>query len=241
VLQRYECKYRVPESVARHIRASAQPFIEPDPYAAGRPGFTYPISSLYLDSEDLRLYAETREGQRARFKLRVRAYTDDPDAIVVVEIKRRQSGVVQKHRARLPRPLLPALLAGQPCDRLALTEADQHVLNEFGRLMLITRARPRVLVRYDREAYIGRGDRNTRITFDRRLRAAETHRPEVRMGGTGFRSADVRDVIVELKFDNRCPAWMQQLVERFELRRTSFSKYCTGIDCTLGRRLTASS
>lgn len=240
-VQRFECKYLVPEAVAQRIARSAAPFLTPDPYAAKRPGYTYPISTLYLDSEDLRLYRETREGQRTRFKLRIRAYSDDADAPLLFEIKRRADGIVRKWRSVVPRPALPALVAGRQIELPGVRDQQRLWLDEFVRLMLAVRARPRVLVRYDREAYLGVTGPDVRVTFDRRLQAATQDRAEVRMGGAGFRSVGERQVILELKFNDRCPAWLLQLVKRFELRRTSYSKYCVAIDCALGRQAIASS
>ena len=239
-IQRYECKYLVPESVARRIERSAAPFLAPDPYAAPRPGFTYPISSLYLDSEDLRLYRETREGLRTRFKLRIRTYSDAADDPLLFEIKRRADGIVRKWRAVVARSALPMLVAGRQVELPGTAPQHRVWLDEFVRLMLATRARPRVLVRYDREAYVGTTDPNVRVTFDRHLRAAATSRAEVRMGGAGFHAIGERAVILELKFNDRCPAWLLQLVKRFELRRTSYSKYCAAIDCTYGRMVASS-
>ena len=235
-LQRYECKYLVPESVAQRVVRSAAPFLVPDPYAARRPGFTYPICSLYLDSEDLRLYRETREGLRTRFKLRIRAYSDDAAVPLLFEIKRRADRIVHKTRTVIPRTALAMLVAGRQVALRGMREGQRVWLDEFVRLMLATRARPRVLVRYDREAYVGAADPDVRVTLDRRLRAADTSRAEVRMDGPAFRSVGERSVILELKFNQRCPAWLLQLVQRFELRRTSYSKYCAAIDCTLGRQ-----
>lgn len=241
LFQRFECKYLVPESVAQRIVRSATPFLAPDPYAARRPGFTYPICSLYLDSEDLRLYRETREGLRTRFKLRIRAYSDDPELPLLFEVKRRADGIVHKTRTVVHRSALAMLVAGRQVALRGMREGQRAWLDEFVRLMLASRARPRVLVRYDREAYVGVADPAVRVTLDRRLRAAETSRAEVRMDGAGFRSVDVRGVILELKFNQRCPAWLLQLIQRFELRRTSYSKYCAAIDCTLGREAIVSS
>ncbi len=240
-IQRYECKYLVSEAVALRIARSAASFLTPDPYAARRPGFTYPISSLYLDSEDLRLYRETREGLRTRFKLRIRAYSDDASAPVLFEIKRRADRVVRKWRAVVPRSALPFLLAGRQIDLPGMSAQQRFWLDEFVRLMLATRARPRVLVRYDREAYVGLTDPDVRVTFDRRLRAATQTREVVIVDGPGFHSIGERQVILELKFNDRCPSWLLQLVKRFELPRTSYSKYCAAIDCVLGRGAVTSS
>jgi len=37
-------------------------------------------------------------------------------------------------------------------------------------------------------------------------------------------------VIVELKFGSMVPRWMMRLVQRFELIRYAFSKYCFSIE-----------
>ena len=41
-------------------------------------------------------------------------------------------------------------------------------------------------------------------------------------------------VILELKFANRAPMWMVDLVQRFGLQLRGFSKYSTSIEQTLG-------
>ena len=44
------------------------------------------------------------------------------------------------------------------------------------------------------------------------------------------RIAQGSDVILEIKFDDRFPVWLADLVRRFDLFRTSFSKYCGCVD-----------
>ena len=75
---RYEWKYFVPASLLPSIRAMSRPFVRPDRFARTQPGNRYPIVSLYLDGDGYELYRTTVEGHLNRFKLRVRAYDDDP-------------------------------------------------------------------------------------------------------------------------------------------------------------------
>jgi hypothetical protein len=227
--QRYECKYVVPESVAARIAADLEPFVEPDPHARGKPGHAYPICSLYLDDPRLGLYRETIEGKRNRYKLRVRAYSDELHVPVFCEVKRRFDRVVSKLRCPIPRPCLRAVLCGDVSPP-GLAAARPQALAEFVRLVQSGGAQPRVLVRYERQAYVGIDDAEVRVTFDRRLRICQTDSPELPMDGKGFVAVPVRGVILELKYTDRHPQWLVEIVRRHDLHRGSFSKYCRGIE-----------
>jgi SPX domain protein involved in polyphosphate accumulation len=226
-IQRFECKYVVSESEARSIAASLAPHLRPDPNAARSPDHTYAICSLYLDNDALALCHETLAGNANRFKLRIRTYDDSPRTPLFLEVKSRANGVVHKIRARVKKPLLPALLAGRAVDIPGMNPTERGQLDEFIRLMLLTRATPRVLVRYDRQAYAGTIDDGVRVTFDRRLRGLRTDRAEVIVESGAFRPMRTGGVILELKFNDRCPAWLLRIVQMHGLRRRSFSKYCT--------------
>ncbi|MBK8100124.1 MAG: polyphosphate polymerase domain-containing protein [Planctomycetes bacterium] len=228
--QRHECKYLVPESVAQRVLRRVESFVTPDPFAARRSDHCYAISSLYLDTANLRLYHETRSGDAQRFKLRVRAYTDDPAVPIFVEIKRRIDRVVHKLRCPIPRGWLPGLLDGHVPDVSALSPEKRRSLEEFVRLQQSLRARPTLLVRYDRQAYMGRDDDEVRVTIDRRLRVLPMPRPEVWVEHPRFLPVSMGGVVIELKFTNRAPAWMLDTVQACDLRRISFSKYCNSVD-----------
>ncbi len=228
--QRYECKYLVPESVAAALRRRLLPFLQPDEHAAGSPDHTYPVSTLYLDGSELQLYRETVEGKKQRYKLRIRAYTDDPTVPLFAEIKRRHDGIVHKQRCPVPRAALATITAGTPPDLSAMRPAQASALLEFCRLVQLRRALPTVVVRYDRQAYVGAVEPESRVTFDRALRTLRTDQPVLPVQDARFQPVAVRGVVLELKFTNRCPNWMLQAVQHFGLRRISFSKYCRSVD-----------
>ncbi|MBL8899040.1 MAG: polyphosphate polymerase domain-containing protein [Planctomycetes bacterium] len=223
--QRFEHKYLVDEALARKLRASAAAYVAPDPFAARFPGNRYAISSLYLDAPSLKLFHETLEGQKQRFKLRVRSYSDDPATPLHFEIKRRLNGVVQKVRCSVSRELGYALLEGSTSDLSGLDEAKRRNLGEFLSLQQEIAAQPQVLVRYDREAYAGVFDPEVRLTFDRDLRTAVARGYRVEVQRDDFLRVGDERVVVELKFDGRLPGWMSALVQRYQLDRLSFSKY----------------
>ena len=82
-----------------------------DPHSP--PTRQYLISSLYLDSPDLRLHRRSEYGEKNRFKLRLRSYSDEPDDPVFFEIKRRTDQIIRKERAKVRREHVPRLLHGQ--------------------------------------------------------------------------------------------------------------------------------
>jgi hypothetical protein len=74
---RYELKYQISESKAVAIARFISPYLHLDHYCKSRPDRSYPVLTLYLDSEYFHLCRQTLEGQKNRFKLRIRSYTDD--------------------------------------------------------------------------------------------------------------------------------------------------------------------
>src|SRR6185295_9548193 len=111
-LQRFELKYLVPESVALRVRDFVRSYLELDEFGATLPNFSYPVHSLYLDSDDLYIYHTTINGDKNRFKLRLRYYEDRADAPVFFEIKRRVNSVIMKQRGGVRREAVDELLAG---------------------------------------------------------------------------------------------------------------------------------
>ena len=83
--QRYELKYHVTETKALRIRDFVQGHLKVDEYSALQPGLSYPALSLYLDSDGLDTHWHTINGNRNRYKLRLRYYDDQPGTPVFFE------------------------------------------------------------------------------------------------------------------------------------------------------------
>ena len=226
----YECKYLLSEGQADRIRRQIEAFVEPDRHARGRPGNRYEVSSAYLDDASLRLYRETLDGLLDRYKLRVRAYTDTPSDPLYFEVKRRRDRRISKIRARVPRDAMAAVLS-DPAGHSACAGPDETAhLASFSARVVALRALPRVLVRYEREAYVGRFDESVRVTFDRRLCARVTGMPSSFFGEGDWHSVEGQKVIFELKFNHSYPRWMSAVIQSLGLPRVSYSKYAHSVD-----------
>ena len=227
---RYEMKYLISEAKAEAITQYIKPYMQPDRYSKLQQGGMYPIVSLYLDSDDLRLCRESMTGQKNRFKLRIRSYTDEPEYPRFFEIKRRINNVIVKSRARVMDKDAPALLAGLPLPPQSY-KTDVDVLNQFQFYVRIIHAGPVVLVRYMRQAFESDSENRVRVTFDRELCYCVTDKPEVILGGSGwqYNTLTVGSVILEIKFTSFYPPWLAGMVEYLELMQQSISKYATSI------------
>jgi hypothetical protein len=225
---RYEFKYFVPHELLHVLRREIQPFVEPDPYAAQSPNGRYRTNSLYLDSLDLRLFRMTMHGEKTRFKLRIRSYSDSCDQPVFFEIKRRADGIVRKSRCPARRSQAERFLTGE--QRAANPRDPQPDIAEFAHLARAIDAGPTFRVRYDREAYEARGGEPTRITFDTDLAYNFTTGADLSSGGLGWRQILTDKAIVEIKFTDRFPTWVRSIVQRYNLQRCSVPKYCLSVE-----------
>ena len=225
---RFEYKYLVSEEQAVQIRHFVNSYLEADRYTAGREGLGYAVHSLYFDSPDLMTCWATVEGKKNRFKLRVRFYDDRPESPLFLEIKRRDNQVISKQRAAVKRSCADRLLAGQWLQRTDLYIDDERnfrALYNFCELCQKIQARPTAYTSYLREAYEAATDNHARVTFDRQLRAGP-YRGSIDISQLEqWAMPNILGVVLELKFTDRYPEWMQMLVESFDLTRTSMPKY----------------
>ncbi len=232
---RYELKYRIREEKARAIAQYIQSYIAADQYSRKCPDFQYFISSLYFDSDELRLCNETIEKKTNRFKLRIRCYDDKPDTPCFFEIKRRLNTVIVKDRARLSKDVLARIVREHYIPE-KIYKKDKETLLQFQFYLRALNARPVVMVRYKRQAFEDDSSNRVRITFDRELSFKTVDHPTVTTNGTGWQSVPMDFVILEIKFTNRYPAWLTDMVKIFDLKQTAMSKYVSSVkqSCSMG-------
>lgn len=231
-LSRFELKYIIPEDVALAVRSFVASYLELDEFGATMPNFSYPVHSLYLDSGHLDLYTRTINGDKNRYKLRLRFYDNRPDAPVFFEIKRRMNNTIAKQRGGVRREFVDGLLAGQlPAPHHLISKDPKHLvaLQKFCDLMVNLGAAPKAHIFYMREAWISRMDNSVRVTMDRQVLCDPE--PTARLLTALVDPVVVfgNMVILELKFTNRFPDWFKALVRIFGLTQCGAAKYVDGV------------
>jgi hypothetical protein len=237
-IERREYKYLIDEGTALELREAVRPFCTLDRYGSGRPIGRYWIASLYLDTPDLRLYRANQHEVVDRFKVRVRGYPGSGSDAVFLEVKRRVNDVISKTRGALAGEEWRSLLGEPGRGLLGVPSSRRAALERFVCLVQRHDLRPTMLVRYEREAWVSLIDAYARVTFDRRVQSQPRDELSLDAAPGHWRSSDdalsqrssASQTILELKFTTAAPRWMMHLVQRFDLFRSSFSKYGTSIE-----------
>jgi len=219
---RFENKYALSRNVATQVVEYARMFLSPD-RGLDRPQY---ITSLYLETPNLTFYQWHNERRIERFKLRIRSYGQPPAGNVWVEIKSKSGELVRKRRAEVTLSRLDRVLAG-------VEPPDSPALREFLRAYSQFDARPKVLLRCVRTAF---RDCNAygevAVTEDREIVCQGVSSYDLVGNPQAWRPIllpQESNAIVELKYVNRPPAWMGNLISELEKYRVRFSKYATAM------------
>jgi hypothetical protein len=235
---RYELKYIIDERRAAEVRDFSGSYLVPDEHADPQAGNSYPVHSLYLDSPSLDLFQATVHGLKNRFKLRIRFYDDNPAHPAFLEIKRRISDVICKERAAVRREAVKLLLRGIPPGRTMLASTTDRskaaaAMQNFYRYYLQIGARAGVYISYQREAYVSPDSDQIRVTFDRQITVARHLSAPCLATPKAPLPVNMNGIVLEMKFTDRFPNWMRQMVFALDLWRCPSAKYVAGVN-TIG-------
>jgi predicted Rdx family selenoprotein len=228
---RFEYKYLLEERHAHDVRTFCRAHLVRDDNAKPENKWAYYTHSVYLDGPGLPLYYQVIQGQKNRFKLRVRYYEDDADTPVFFEIKRRVNDIIMKDRALVKRDRALRIMDGDAprlSDLVKPGNLDHwSSLKRFCEMRDGIAARPRVYVSYLREAWVHPTNDAVRLTFDRELHGGV-------FDGSFKVKRDVRvpplmaghSCVLELKFTDRFPYWFREMAQAMNLERRANAKYC---------------
>ena len=227
---RYELKYLIQEPRAVAVADFISSYLRPSEHNSYSPVRGHPVISLYMDSPDFFFFRQAFTGHKNRMKLRIRFYDDEWKRPAFLEVKRRVSEVICKDRAMISREgvrqILSAGWPNQPYfpDTTHLTHGKrrQDVNADFWQFANSVRARGAIYVSYIREIWESPVEEELRVTFDREVTASrydgsgELHVPK--RGWRPFcfpphmETLPKDFVVLELKFEERAPRWMLDLV-----------------------------
>jgi hypothetical protein len=234
---RFELKYLIDEGMAGRVRDFVRCYLSMDEFSDGQPNHSYAVHSLYLDSDNLEIYWRTVNGDKNRYKLRLRYYSDHPDTPVFFEIKRRMKDIILKQRGGVKQSAVPLLLAGHfpaPEHMISKSPGGLVAVQRFCQLMAGVQAKPRSHIFYQREAYVSDDD-EVRVTMDRDVYSEPNLEPRIKVKMTRPAHAFKGFVILELKFTNRFPNWFRELVRMANVMQCGVPKYVSGVE-RIGRR-----
>jgi SPX domain protein involved in polyphosphate accumulation len=227
---RLEYKYLVSMNDIDKLRNGLLKYLDYDAYASLRPNKEYTVRSIYFDSYDYKGYYEKLDGIHTRKKFRVRGYNQPEDnSRIFYEIKRKYDNFISKDRAGTYFKDIQTTLKKSSAEMHFIGE-DRNYFNNFYYYYSLVRLEPKVLVVYEREAFECKFGSQLRITFDKFLRNKEVDDYDRLFDEDGLRESYRNKFILEVKFFQVLPQWIDRVLEKFNLTRIAVSKYTSSID-----------
>lgn len=226
----FEYKYLIPVSMYPKIKKAMLPFLTLDNNAIQNKSKHYTVRSLYYDTPQLQYYFEKIEGVKVRKKIRIRVYDDYFDEkIAYLEIKRKNENYISKDRSSLLFRNLDNFFETRKVEQLIIcTESDGRAVDNAKKFLFYLNhenLHPTSLITYEREPFVSRFDGNLRITFDKNLRFLTNTNYYRIFEESNLQSVLKNKIIIEIKFNRSVPTWLKNIISRYDLKRTSLSKY----------------
>lgn len=217
VFKRTEKKYLLNKETCEKLVAGIEEHMKKDRY------FDSEILSLYFDTPDYRLIRASIEKPVFKEKIRLRSYgvPGDNDR-TFLEYKRKYKGVVYKRRSIMPLNDAVRFTNGEetPSHNPQIENELRYAFKYYEGLA------PRMLISYHRHAFVGREDKNLRITIDDRI-LYRGYDLKLSSGiyGRELLGEDMR--LMEIKIPGSMPLWLSHLLDELKLYPRSYSKYGT--------------
>lgn len=215
---RHELKYHITPAELTVLRGVLAPVMQLDPN--GNENNEYHIRSLYFDTINDDALEEKIAGVGNRKKYRIRIYNFS-DRVIKLECKSKYGDLISKQSVSIPRELAEQLIAGDPD---GLQRMRHPLFHDVYREMRTRLLRPAVIVDYVREAYIHQAE-EVRITFDKQVRtglySVDMFNPQI----PTYPVFDDPVEILEVKFDEFLPSYLQAILSGVTAQRSAVSKY----------------
>ncbi len=216
---RSELKYIMSYADAAQLKIKLDAFLRTDEHAEDG---SYRVKSLYYDTPCSRDFRDKINGLRTRQKLRLRIYSEEQPT-AKLELKSKEGNYQHKISLEVSKDDARILANG------IYTPLFQYRSEDAMRLyamLTVDGYRPAVIVEYDRTAYSYPAF-DVRLTFDSRVRSSEMN---LNLYDTNlpWNPIFTDAVILEVKFNQNLPGFVQKILRPYRLTQTSFSKYCTG-------------
>ena len=238
ILYRYEFKYILNKKISDQIEKEARNFMIYDGHVKKKLNNKYFVRSLYFENNFSSNFYEKVDGMQIRRKYRLRTYSNffDPKVPIFFEVKGRISERTYKKRINIKNKYLNLFLSqSQNFNLLNLYPNNKMIIN-FIFDSFRKNLKPLILVDYKRRPYINKFGLYFRLTFDTNLLSSKTNNLFSNDKYSSWLECKAGYTILEVKFDRSIPAWFHRIIQCYNLKRKSISKFVLGMSsCGLAR------
>ena len=228
---RYEIKYVLKKNISEEIKKQIKLFMNYDGNIDEKKSENYFVRSLYFENKFFLNFNEKVDGLKKRHKFRIRTYSKEfnDNSIFFLEQKGRYNKRTYKKRLRIDRSDLISFCSLKNLFELKKKYKDNELIEKFIFDINKKKIFPTVIVDYNRSPFINSHGLYFRLTFDGDIYASKSNSL---FGQFNNKSCIPGYEILEVKFDNTIPPWFQKVIQLFQLKTVSISKFVLGIEGT---------
>jgi len=160
------------------------------------------------------------------YRIRIGVYLDDKGCRnYILEIKERVKNVVRKRRCNIEEDEYARLI-----HKFSMTKKTlkNKVCQEFYCHLKRNSMFPKIIIDYNRLAYIGRNNRYLRVTLDSNLKAYLSTDFDKKKTPI-INIIPKNETILEIKTLKELPFWLKIIVKKYNLQNQAISKYCLSL------------
>lgn len=233
IFSRFEIKYIINKQKSEIIQKEIKNFMTYDGHIDKKiKKKKYYVRSIYFDNYKYDNFNEKVDGLKVRHKYRIRTYSKNllNKINLFLEQKGRNNERTYKVRSRIKIDDLSIFLKKKKIFSLKKKYKNFHLIEKFIFDCYRKNLSPNVIIDYDRRPFINNTGIYFRLTFDSNLRACISD-TLFRKNYNWKKCIDGYEIL-EVKFDRTIPVWFHKIIQSFELKRVSVSKYVLGLEST---------
>ena len=189
------------------------------------PSGIYSVRSLYFDDYVDSSAYQNAAGIADRAKWRIRYYGGGTSRHMHLEYKKKTNGRGKKLSCKVSPDECNKIIQGEHLD--VLWGTDRDLLRRFCGEISTKLYSPKVIIDYDRKAYI-EPISNIRITFDMNISASYEFEKFTRGKYLKIPLQESSLNVLEVKFDDIMPSYIRNIISSYGQQQGSFSKYYLG-------------
>ncbi len=215
---RHEIKHTINLSDYYTLRARLRAVAKHDKNAG--PDGKYKIRSLYFENIFDKALREKVDGVNVREKFRIRYYNDDP-SFIRLEKKSKINGLCNKLSTVVTKKQCLSIING---NLEWMVKSEDPLLVELYSKMHYQLLKPKVIVDYEREAFIYPAG-NVRVTLDSNIRTGLFSKDFFNKDLPSISTTPSGIAVLEVKYDQFIPDFITTILQLNNRRAGAFSKY----------------
>ena len=230
IFSRFEFKYIINKNLSKIIQQEVRNFTVNDYFTKKKD--QYLVRSLYFDNNIFTNFNEKIDGIKNRHKFRIRTYSIQKNELIPIylEMKGRDNQRTFKNRTKIKLEDLNFFCSSKNLFSIKKKYLDNKLINQFIFDNYRKKILPKVIIDYNRRALLSKNGLYFRLTFDSDIKACSSK--NMFENNHNWKVCVPGNDILEVKFDLTIPPWFHRIIQNYQLKRISVSKFVLGMEST---------